>query len=32
VEAVDAVGRLLAEAFPAGRDNPDELSNRPVLL
>ena len=32
VEAVRAVGELLAGSFPARGDNPDELSNRPVRL
>jgi uncharacterized membrane protein len=32
VAAVCAVGRLLAARFPARADNPNELSNRPVLL
>ena len=32
VEAVDAVGALLAEAFPPGQANPNELSDMPVLL
>ncbi len=32
VEAVRAVGDLLAGPFPARPDNPDELPNRPVLL
>ncbi len=31
-EAVQEVGRLLAEHFPAHPDNPDELPDRPVLL
>jgi uncharacterized membrane protein len=31
--AVASISDLLAAHFPAGdRDNPDELSNRPVLL
>jgi uncharacterized membrane protein YgcG len=32
VEAVRAVGELLAGPFPARGDNPDELPNRPVRL
>ncbi len=32
VEAVRAVGELLAGPFPAWGDNPDELPNRPVRL
>ena len=32
VEAVRAVGELLAGPFPARSDNPDELPNRPVRL
>lgn len=30
--AVDRIGALLAEHFPAGDDNPDELPNRPRVL
>lgn len=32
VEGVQAVGRVLAEHFPARDGNPDELANGPVLL
>ncbi len=32
VDAVKAVGDLLARHFPALRENPNELSDRPVLL
>ena len=32
VDAVQAVGRLLAEHFPAKRGGGDELPNQPVLL
>lgn len=32
VDAVKAVGELLARHFPARPDNPNELSDRPVLL
>lgn len=32
VEAIQAVGELLAKHFPARTDNPNELSDRPVLL
>jgi uncharacterized membrane protein len=31
IEGVEAVGRVLAEHFPAQRENPDELANSPVL-
>ena len=32
VDAVRAVGDLLAGLFPAGGENPNELPDRPVLL
>lgn len=32
VEGIRAVGQVLAEHFPALKDNPDELDNKPVLL
>jgi uncharacterized membrane protein len=32
IESVEAVGRVLAEHFPAQGENPDELANSPVLL
>ena len=30
--AIDRIDALLAQAFPAGDRNPDELSNRPAIL
>jgi len=30
--AVQAIGELIGRHFPKGRDNPDELPNRPVIL
>ena len=32
IEAVETCGKLLAEKFPPGSDNPDELPNKVVLL
>jgi len=32
VRAVDEITALLAQHFPSGDDNPDELPNRPVVL
>jgi uncharacterized membrane protein len=32
VTGIRAVGALLQRHFPPGKDNPDELPNRPVLL
>jgi uncharacterized membrane protein len=32
VDAVAAVGALLTKHFPARHNNPNELSDRPVLL
>lgn len=30
--AIDAIGQLLRTHFPAGADNPNELTNRPLIL
>lgn len=32
IEGIHQITALLAQHFPAGSDNPDELGNRPVLL
>lgn len=32
LKGIEAVGRVLAEHFPAPADNPDELSDSPVVL
>lgn len=32
IAGVEAIGRLLAEHYPATQENPDELANAPVVL